>query len=630
MNPSSLEQNKKPALAALALGAIGVVYGDIGTSPLYTFHEVFSPEGGLLPTQDNVLGVVSAIVWALLIVVTLKYVILILRADNRGEGGALALTALAIQGVKDKPKLRRILILLGVFATTMFYGDSVITPAISVVGALEGLVVSNPDLNAYVLPLAVVILAALFALQRWGTGFVGKFFGPIIVLWFLTLGVSGWMHVMDQPLVLKALNPLLGLQFLLDRGWALFVALGAIVLALTGAEALYADMGHFGKRPIQLAWGGLVFPCLLLNYMGQGALLLGNPKAVENPFYLLFPDSLLMPVLVLATLSAIIAAQAVISGAFSVSKQAILLGFFPRMRIVYTSAAEAGQIFIPAVNRALFVGVLVAVLGFQNSGDLAGAYGIAVTLTMVITTTLTFFVIRSTWGLPRWLCIGATVFFIAIDLLLFAGCALKFLDGGWFPVALGCVLFTIMTTWAYGRRLVLDSIQRDGMDMSDFIDMLDTDAMAKSERTAIYLVARPQTVPQAMLHNMKHNQVLHERNVILTVLVDDVPVVAPDQCVQVECLGKNFWRMSLKFGFTQYPDVHGVLSRFQHAELKFNMHDVSYFLSRETVVLASSQSKWFAWRKRMFSRMVKNASGVVEFFHLPDNAVVELGTRVQI
>jgi KUP system potassium uptake protein len=629
MSQSSSEQHKKPALAALALGAIGVVYGDIGTSPLYTFHEVFAPDGGLLPTQENVLGVVSAIVWALLIVVTLKYVILVLRADNRGEGGALALTALAIQGVKDKPRLRRFLVLLGVFATTMFYGDSVITPAISVVGALEGLVVSNPDLADYVLPLALVILVGLFALQRWGTAFVGRFFGPIIVVWFLTLGVAGWMQVMEQPLVLKALNPFLGLQFLWDRGWALFVALGAIVLALTGAEALYADMGHFGKRPIQLAWGFVVFPSLLLNYMGQGALLLSNPKAVENPFYLLFPDSLLMPVLVLATLAAIIASQAVISGAFSVSKQAILLGFFPRMRIVYTSNAEAGQIFIPAVNRALFFGVLVAVLGFRSSGNLAGAYGIAVTFTMVITTMLTFFVIRSTWGLPRWLCIGATLFFLLIDALLFAGCALKFFDGGWFPVVLGILLFTVMTTWAYGRSLVLDSIQREGMDMVDFIAMLDTDAMAKSERTAVYLVARPQTVPQAMLHNMKHNQVLHERNVILTVMVEDVPVVTADECIQIENLGKNFWRIALKFGFTQRPDVHGVLSRFQHDELMFNMHEVSYFLSRETVV-PDTGSKWFAWRKRLFSRMVKNSSGVVEFFHLPDNAVVELGTRVQI
>ena len=629
MHDSSSSTQNKPALAALTLGAIGVVYGDIGTSPLYTFHEVFSPDGGLSPTHGNLLGVVSAIVWALLIVVTLKYVVLILRADNRGEGGALALTALATQGLKDKPTLRRVLILLGVFGATMFYGDSVITPAISVVGALEGLTVLAPELERYILPMAVVILLGLFAVQRLGTALVGKFFGPIIVLWFLTLAISGLVRVIEQPLILQALNPLYGLQFLMERGFSVFVVLGAIVLALTGAEALYADMGHFGKKPIQLAWTILVFPSLALNYMGQGALLLLNPSAIENPFYLLFPDELLIPVLVLASLAAVIASQAVISGAFSVSKQAILLGFLPRMRIVYTSAAEAGQIFIPTVNRALLFGVLFAVLGFQTSGNLAGAYGIAVTLTMVITTTLTFFVIRSTWGFPRWLCISATLFFIAIDIALFAGCLLKFFEGGWFPMLLGVALFTIMTTWAHGRKLLLDSIQRDGMSMVDFIEMVDTSTMAKSERTAVYLVARPETVPQAMLHNMKHNQVLHERNIILTVCVDEVPVVPAKQRVQVESLGKNFWKISLSFGFTQRPDVHRVLSRLRHDALQFDMQEVSYFLSRETVV-PSSGAKRFAWRERLFARMVKNASGVVDFFHLPDNAVVELGTRVQI
>lgn len=629
MQHASGGKAKNPTLAALTLGAIGVVYGDIGTSPLYTFHEVFSPNGGLSPTSGNLIGVVSAIVWALLIVVTLKYVILILRADNRGEGGALALTALATQGVRNNPKLRNALMLLGVFGAAMFYGDSVITPAISVVGALEGLEVLTPDLEQYILPLAVIILFGLFAVQRNGTAQVGKFFGPIIVVWFLTLAVSGIYQIAQHPEILRALNPFYGLGFLLDRGFGVFFTLGAIVLALTGAEALYADMGHFGKRPIQLAWTILVFPSLALNYMGQGALLMGNPAAIENPFYLLFPDDLLIPALMIATLAAIIASQAVISGAFSVSKQAILLGFLPRMRIVYTSAAEAGQIFIPTVNRFLLLGVLIAVMGFQTSGNLAGAYGIAVTLTMVITTTLTYFVIRANWGLPRWLSIGATSFFILIDLALFIGCLFKFFDGGWFPILLGIILFSVMTTWARGRRQLLDGIQRDGMNVTDFIHMLDTDTMAKSHRTAVYLVARPETVPQAMLHNMKHNQVIHERNVILTVHFDEIPVVPSKKRAQVESLGKNFWKITLNFGFTQNPDVHRALSRLKHESLHFDMQEVSYFLSRETVV-PSADAKMFAWRERLFARMLKNASGVVEFFRLPDNAVVELGTRVQI
>ena len=454
---------QRQGTAALTLGALGVVYGDIGTSPLYTVKEIFAPATGVALNAHNLIGAVSVIFWALMLVVTLKYVILILRADNRGEGGGLALTALAAHAVRSRPGLRNALLLLGVFGATLFYGDSVITPAISVLGAMEGLQLLTPALAPYVIPITVVIVVGLFAVQRFGTGLVGKLFGPIIVLWFVVLGAIGVVHIVEQPAILSALNPVYAWTFLMERGWYVFAAVGAIVLALTGAEALYADMGHFGRKPIQLAWTGLVLPGLALNYMGQGALLMADPTAIENPFYRLFPEAFVLPALVLATLAAIIASQAVISGAYSMTKQAIQLGFLPRMAIKYTSAREAGQIYMPAVNWVLMAGVVAAVVGFGSSSALAGAYGIAVTLTMMITTVLTYFVVSEGWRLPKPLALGATVFFLAIDALLVAGCAVKFFDGGWFPLALGLVLFGLMSTWSRGRDLLLESVRRDGL-----------------------------------------------------------------------------------------------------------------------------------------------------------------------
>ena len=613
------------------MGAIGVVYGDIGTSPLYTVKEIFAPATGVALNAHNLIGAVSVIFWALMLVVTLKYVVLILRADNHGEGGGLALTALAVSAIRSRSALRSGLLLLGVFGATLFYGDSVITPAISVLGAMEGLQIVTPGLKPFIIPISVAILLGLFAIQRLGTGVVGKFFGPIIVLWFLMLGAIGVGHIAQQPVILAALNPVRAWGFLSERGWYLFAAVGAIVLALTGAEALYADMGHFGRRPIQIAWASLVLPALALNYMGQGALLIADPSAIENPFYRLFPDAWLVPALVLATLAAIIASQAVISGAYSMTKQAIQLGFLPRMEIRYTSAREAGQIYIPAVNWALLAGVIAAVLFFGSSSALAGAYGIAVTLTMMITTVLTYFVVREGWRLPAPLAIGATLFFLAIDALLVAGCAVKFFDGGWFPMALGLLMFAVMSTWSRGRALLMKGIRREGVELQQFIDSLDSRSVHRVERTAVFPVADPATVPQALLHNLKHNQVLHEHNVILTVVFGEVPWVPTERRMEVVPLGHGFWRVTLHFGFMDTPDVPKALTlaRVESKGLRIPVFETSYFLSRETVVPAPGGGM-ANWRERLFAAMSRNASGVVEFFRLPDNEVVELGTRVQL
>ena len=621
--------SKRSGLAALTLGAIGVVYGDIGTSPLYTLKEVFLPATGVALNNHNIIGATSVIVWALMFVVTLKYVILILRADNRGEGGALALTALAAQAVQQRPRLRNALLLLGLFGATLFYGDSVITPAISVMGAIEGLEIVTPTLKPYVLPISAAIIAGLFVVQRYGTAAVGKVFGPIIVLWFGVLAAIGVVHIARQPQILAALNPLEAWAFLSQRGWHLFAAIGAIVLALTGAEALYADMGHFGVRPIRLAWTGLVFPALALNYLGQGALLMGDASAIENPFFHLFPAPLVLPMVGLAALAAVIASQAVISGAYSMTKQAILLGFLPRLTMRHTSASESGQIYVPAVNWALLAGVLGAVFMFGSSSALAGAYGIAVTLTMLITTVLTFFVIRDGWKLPAPLAIGATAFFLAVDALLVAGCAIKFFDGGWFPLALGLMLFVLMSTWARGRQLLMDSLRSEGLDLEPFIESLAHGGAHRAQRTAVYTVADPTLVPQALLHNLKHNQVLHETNVILNVNFHDRPAVDEADRVELAALAPGFWRVVIHYGFMEEPDVPAALALCEPKGLRVEPFETSYFLSRETVV-PTPGGGMANWRELLFSALSRNSSGVAKFFRLPDNSVVELGTRVQI
>lgn len=619
----------KQGLAALTLAAIGVVYGDIGTSPLYTVKEIFAPHTGVPLDAYHLTGAVSAIFWALMLVVTIKYVILILRADNRGEGGGLALTALAARAVEHRSALRRRLLLLGVFGATLFYGDSLITPAISVLGAMEGLEVVTPALKPYVVPATMMILTGLFLVQRVGTAMVGRFFGPIIVLWFVVLGVTGVWHIAQQPAILAALNPLHAWEFLSSRGWYVFAAIGAIVLAVTGAEALYADMGHFGRKPIQIAWAGLVLPGLALNYLGQGALLMEDPSAIDNPFYRLFPVTWLIPALILATLAAIIASQAVISGAYSLTKQAIQLGFLPRMSVRHTSAREIGQIYVPSVNWALLVGVLAVVIFFGSSSALASAYGIAVTLTMVITTFLTYFVVKETWRMPAILAFGVTGFFLLVDGLLVAGCAIKFLDGGWFPLLLSLVLFVLMSTWRRGRELLMESTRREGLSLQDFVGNLDPRSVNRAERTAVYAVADPETVPQALLHNLKHNQVLHTRNVILTVRFHDVPWVPMNQRIDVQPLGHSFWRVQVNYGFKNTPDIPKALQLASSFGLQIPQFETSYFLSRETVV-PTPGGGMADWRERLFATMSQNAGGVVEYFRLPGNAVVELGTRVAI
>ena len=620
-----------PGLAGLTLAALGVVYGDIGTSPLYTVKEVFLPATGVALNADNLVGAVSAIVWALMLVVTLKYVLLILRADNRGEGGGLALTALAAQAVAGRPALRQGLLLLGVAGATLFYGDSIITPAISVLGAMEGLTVVTPVLTPYVLPCALAVLVGLFLVQRHGTAAVGRWFGPVIVLWFATLAVVGAVHIARQPAILAALNPLQAWAFLTGRGAHLLPAVGAIVLALTGAEALYADMGHFGRRPIQWAWCGLVLPALALNYLGQGALLMAEPAAIENPFFRLFPEAGRLPAVGLATLAAIIASQAVISGAYSMTRQAMQLGFLPRLTVRHTSAASAGQIYLPAVNTVLLAGVVVAVLGFGSSSALAGAYGIAVTLTMMITTVLTWFVVRDGWRLPLALALPATLGFLALDALLVAGCAVKFFDGGWFPLVVGAALFGLMSTWAQGRRRLLAVQRRDGLALAPFVAGLAAEPLPRIDRSAVYPVADDSLVPQALLHNLKHNQVLHARNLVLTVQFEERPWVPEAERLDLEALGHGFWRARLHFGFMDPPDVPRALAAAADRleALALAPMRTSWFLSRETVVPAPGRGPR-AWRRRLFATLSQGAGSAARYFHLPDNAVVELGTRVQV
>ncbi len=619
----------RQGLATLTLGAMGVVYGDIGTSPLYTMKEVFSPGTGVPLTPMHLIGAVSVIFWGLMMVVTLKYVLLILRADNRGEGGIMALTALAAHAAGKTAQRRTALLLTGVFGAALFYGDSVITPAISVLSAVEGLEVATPLLKPYVLPISITVLLGLFAMQRFGTAVVGRLFGPIIVVWFGVLAMTGVVQIAQQPLILHALNPLQALDFLRGQGWHMFVAIGAIVLAFTGAEALYADMGHFGKRPIQLAWIGLVLPSLTLNYMGQGALLMRDPSALANPFYRMFPQGLLIPAVALATLATVIASQAVISGAFSMTKQAVGLGLLPRLQVLYTSAKAAGQIYMPEVNWALLAAVLLAVVGFGSSSAMAAAYGIAVTVTMLITTALTFFVLRDCWGYSLRLALAATSLFFVLDAMLVASCALKFLQGGWFPLAVGGALFFIMATWRRGREQLIESLRNDDPELQPFIAALANDDIHRASRTAVYAVANPETVPQALMHNLKHNQVLHERNLILTVVFHEVPWIALEERVQITPMLAGFWKVQVNYGFMNTPDIPRALDQCRAQGLPINLFETSYFLSRETLV-PTRGAGMAHWREVFFAFMARNAGSVAGFFRLPNNCVIELGTRVQI
>lgn len=622
-----MSQSSK-GLAALTLGAIGVVYGDIGTSPLYTVKEIFGESTGIPLTHANILGAISAIFWALMFVVTLKYVLLVLRADNKGEGGVMALLALAASSVQHH-RTKTILLALGVFGAALFYGDSILTPAISVLSAVEGLSLITPTLTQYVLPISIAILIGLFIFQKKGTAKVGKFFGPIVVLWFLTLGIVGISHIIKAPEILNALNPMYALQFFADRGAGVFLAIGAVVLAMTGAEALYADMGHFGRPAIRIAWSCLVLPGLALNYFGQGALLLAHPEAVTNPFYLSFPPSLLIPAVVLSTLATIIASQAVISGAYSITRQAIQLGFLPRMKILHTSAKESGQIYIPAINWILLIAVILTVLAFKNSSAIAAAYGIAVTGTMLITSILTYFVVRNIWKYPLWIAISATSVFICLDVLLLASCSVKFFNGGWFPIALAIGLVIIMWTWRQGRQVLLEKIHEDDPKMESFIKSVSHSQITRVDRTAVYLNANLDTVPQALLHNLKHNQVLHSINLIITVNYADIPQVPAHERCEVMKIGEGFWQIKLHYGFMQMPDIPLALSQSNIDGFTFEPFTTSYFVSRETII-SGHGGAMAKWRDDLFSLMSRNAGSVVDYFNIPSNSVMELGSRVHI
>jgi KUP system potassium uptake protein len=622
------EQTSKK-LAPICLAAIGVVFGDIGTSPLYTLKEVFSEAGGVALNEPDILGAVSSIFWALMCVVTLKYVILVLRADNRGEGGIMALLTMVLSAVGRGSKYRLPLLALGTFGAALFLGETIITPAITVLSAMEGLELVTPALKSYVLPMTITALVVLFFMQKRGTAVVGKLFGPIILVWFSVLGIAGLLQIAQTPRILLALNPLVALAFLKDLGPGIFLALGAIVLALTGAEALYADMGHFGRKAIRISWVGVVLPGLALNYMGQGALLLDKPEAVVNPFYLMFPDTLLLPAVVLATMAAIIASQAVISGAYSIVQQAVHLGMLPRMRIVHTSSSQAGQIYVPAVNWLLLLSVIVVCVSFGSSAALAGAYGIAVTGTMLITTMLTFVVVRRKWRFPFWVALAATGFFFVVDSVLLVSTSFKFLEGGWFPVTLGLLLFALMWTWKEGRALMLQQMNEDDPALNDFVNTLQHSAFPRAARTAVYLVANQKPIPRALLHNLKHNLTLHEKNLVVTVNFADIPYVEPEQRVEVDALGQGFWRVRLLFGFMEEPDVPHALVKHLPADLGFKLFTASFFLSRETVV-PTKGAGMANWREELFAALSRNAGSVVNYFNLPGNQVIELGSRVHI
>ena len=616
------------AVAALTLAAVGVVYGDIGTSPLYALKEVFA-EGRVPLTPDNILGILSLVFWTLTVVVSFKYVVLILRADNNGEGGLIAMLALASQAVKHKPRLRRGLLLLGIFGTSIFFGDGVITPAVSVLGAMEGLEVAAPGLHRFIVPLSLLVLTALFAAQRFGTGGIGRLFGPVTVLWFGVLALLGVVHIADNPRVLVALLPSYAIGFAVQHPALTFAALAAVVLCVTGAEALYADLGHFGRLPIRLAWFALVWPALVLNYFGQGAMLLDHPENINNPFYEMAPHWALFPLIGLATAAAVIASQALITAAFSITKQAIQLGYLPRLRITHTSIKETGQIYVPFVNWALFVCIVGAVVAFGSSSALASAYGIAVTIDMTITTVMTFFVIRFGWKLPLWLCLLSTGFFFAVDILFFAANAVKVLEGGWFPLAIGAVMFLLMTTWKRGRRLMSERLREEAIDLPSFLESLFVSPPLRVEGTAVFLSAEKGATPFALLHNLKHNKVLHAQNLFVSVQHHEVPWIGFDRRCELEAMGHDCWQVTLHFGFKNEPDVPEALKLLEGRGIDLDDMQTSYFLSRDQVV-PTLRGGMALWREKLFASMHRNASAAADFLSLPTNRIVELGSKVEI
>lgn len=620
--------DQRHALGKLILGAIGVAYGDIGTSPLYAIREVFGGPHPLAPDKPHVLGILSLIFWSVTIVVSLKYIVLMLRADNRGEGGSLALLALVSRATHGT-KLAFWVLVLGVFAAALFYGDSMITPAISVLSAVEGLQVAAPGLSAFIVPLTLVILAGLFLIQRYGTTILGALFGPVTCLWFAALAVTGLLGIAERPEVLFAIDPRHAVNFFLLDGWTAFLALGSVMLALTGAEALYADLGHFGKRAIRIAWFALVLPALLLNYFGQGALLLDDGSAVDNPFYRLVPAAAQLPMLVLATLATVIASQAVISGAFSMTRQAIQLGLLPRMRIIHTSPEEIGQIYLPFVNWGLCVFVMALVFGFRSSSNLASAYGIAVSGTMIISTLLVGIVMFLIWRWRPWLAALVLLGLFIVDVAFFAANLTKVAHGGWFPLAIGCAAFVLLTTWKRGRDLVAARQRADAMPVKLFLRSIASKPIYRVPGTAVFMTGARDGVPHALLHNLKHNKVLHDTVVILTVSTREIPHVPDAERLELTALGSNFYRLILHYGFMDDPDVPRALLLARDHGLNVVATEVSYFLGRETLV-PSVTPGMAPWREHLFAWMERNAATAMEFFRLPTNRVVELGTQIEI
>ena len=621
-------QSSKSSIAALTLGAIGVVYGDIGTSVLYALKEVFG--SGHVPfTPSNIYGILSILFWTLTVIVSLKYVVLVLRADNNGEGGLIAMLALASQAVKDRPRLRGVLLAVGIFGTSLFYGDGVITPAISVLSAVEGLEVVSPHFTRYVIPLTLFVLFCLFFVQKRGTTGLGRFFGPITLIWMLCIGALGLAHIVHHPEILRAISPHHAVRFMWQNPGTSFIILGAVVLCVTGAEALYADLGHFGKRPIRLAWFTVVMPCLTLNYFGQGALLLSNPDAVKNPFFMMAPDWALLPLVILATMATVIASQALITGAFSVTKQVIQLGYLPRLNIQHTSVHDTGQIYISVVNWGLFVAIVLAVVMFRSSSNLAAAYGIAVTLDMLITTVLTFFVLRYGWNYPMALCLGATGCFFTIDLAFFGSNLLKLFQGGWFPLLIGGIVFSLMMTWKEGRRLLNEKMRSDAIDLEAFLDAVFVSPPTRVEGTAVFLSPEPGAVPNALLHNLKHNKVLHQQNLFIAVRNHEVPWIEPERRLVVQSLGRDCWQVVIHYGFKNDPDVPRALAHIKGRGCDFEPMSTSYFLSRD-IVIPTIGGGMSPWREKLFAQMHRNASAAADFLHLPNNAVVELGSKIEI
>ena len=629
--PHHAEAHSNRATAVLVLGAIGVVFGDIGTSPLYALKEAFSPHYGIPLTRENVLGILSVIIWSMVWVITLKYLFVMMRADNNGEGGILALLALALRETKGRPQLKWTIISIGVFGAAMFYGDSMITPAITVLSAIEGLEEISPRFTPYVIPITLAVVAVLFFIQSHGTAKVGALFGPVMIVWFLSLAGLGLYQVAQNPHVLAAFSPLYAVRFIVEHAGAAFLVLGAVFLTLTGGEALYADMGHFGKRPIRVAWLALVFPSLILNYFGQAAFVLNDPLAIKNPFYRMCPDAVLLPMVVLATLAAIIASQAVITGAFSMTRQAIQLGYIPRLEILHTSERSIGQIYMPFINWILCVAVILLVLGFKSSDNLANAYGIAVAATMVIECALAMVVARLIW---KWspvvvgLVIGSM---LLVDMVFLASNATKILSGGWFPLLIGSGIFTLLITWKRGRMLMFRRLSEQGIPLKPFLEGLEAHPPQRVHGTAIFMTSTPNTVPHALLHNLKHNKVIHDQTVFLTIVVHDVPSVPVEDRVQFERLLNGFYRLEAWYGFKEQPDIDEILNTCRvHYGLSFDVMDTSFFLSRETVIPSVDVPGMAFWRDHLFAWMTRNAVRATDFFNIPANRVVELGTHIEI